>query len=257
MVSLLEAVLLGLVQGLTEWLPVSSSGHLVMVQEFLGIEVPLFFDILLHLGTITVIFVFFRRDIFQILKAFFRRDFKSDEGRLGVYIVVGNIPIAFFGYFFYDTLASFFTNLLVVGVALLVTGSLLFLSRYGGSTRRLSVSESLIVGVAQAVAVIPGISRSGFTIGTGLLRGVTREEAFRFSFLLAAPAVLGAALFDASNLAFYEVDAASMAVGFTVAMVVGYLSLRLLSRVVVTGRFHLFSYYCWAAGLLTLLAVMV
>lgn len=265
MVSLTEAVLLGLVQGLTEWLPISSSGHLVLLQEFLlrmgmGVEVPLFFDILLHLGTVTVIFVFFWRDILHIFKALFTLDFNSDEGRLGVYIVVGNIPIAFFGFFFYETLTSFFSNLLVVGLALLATGSLLYLSRYGGSIgrrRRLNLSESLIIGAAQAVAIIPGISRSGFTIGTGLLRGVPREEAFRFSFLLAAPAVLGASLFDAANFDFYEVDGAAMVVGFTVAMVVGYFSLKLFSRLVVTGRFHLFSYYCWAVGLLTLLATVI
>ncbi len=257
MVGLMEVVLLGLVQGLTEWLPISSSGHLVLIQELMNIEIPLFFDIMLHLGTVIVIFIFFWRDIIKILKAFFRLDFESNEGCLGLYIVVGNIPVGFFGYFFYETLASFFTNLLVVGFALIATGFVLHLSHYGVISRKLNVSESILVGIAQAIAIIPGISRSGFTIGIGLLRGINRAEAFRFSFLLAAPAVLGATLFDVTNVDFQEIDIASLLVGFTAAMVTGYLSLKLLSRLVFTGRFHLFSYYCWATGFLVILSIII
>ena len=257
MVSLIEALLLGLVQGLTEWLPISSSGHLVIVQEFLQIEVPLFFDILLHLGTVAVILVFFRNDILQILKALLKLDFQSEYGKLGLYIVIGNIPIILVGFIFYNTITPLFTNPMVVGFALLTTGTLLYISKYGSTDRKMNTTESLIVGIAQAIAIIPGISRSGFTIGTGLLRGVSREEVFRFSFLLAAPAILGAILFDATNLAFIEIEPSAMIVGFTVALIVGYFSLKLLSKLVVTGRFHMFAYYCWSVGLLTLVVTLI
>lgn len=253
MVSLIEALLLGIVQGLTEWLPISSSGHLVIIQEFMQIEVPLFFDIILHLGTFTVILIYFRHDIFQILKAIFKLDFKSDYGRLGLFIILGNIPIALTGLIFYDAITSFFKNPMLVGFALLATGTLLYLSKYGNSNKKLNTSESLIVGLAQAIAIIPGISRSGFTISVGLLRGISQEEIFRFSFLLAAPAILGATLFDYRNLSLMEVDISAIIVGFSAALVVGYFSLRLLSRLVKTGRFHLFAYYCWIIGLILLI----
>lgn len=253
MVSLIEALLLGIVQGLTEWLPISSSGHLVIIQEFMQIEVPLFFDIILHLGTFTVILIYFHQDISKILKSFFKLDFKSYYGRLGLYIIIGNIPIVIVGLVFYDTITSFFKNPMIVGFALLATGSLLYLSKYGSSNKKLNISESFIVGIAQAIAIIPGISRSGFTIGIGLLRGISQEEIFRFSFLLAAPAILGATLFDYRNLSFIEIDISSIIVGFSVALVVGYISLRLLSRLVETGRFHLFAYYCWIIGFILLI----
>jgi undecaprenyl-diphosphatase len=257
MVSLPEAILLGIVQGLTEWLPVSSSGHLVIFQEAFGINVPLFFDIILHLGTVMVILIYFRQDILRLLRTLIRLDFQSDDGRLILYIILGNIPIAFAGIVFYDAVTSAFGSPQTVAVALLATGLLLYISRFADSNRRLGPVDSVVVGLAQAVALIPGISRSGFTIGAGLLRGVAREEIFRYSFLLAAPAVLGAALLDLRNIVFLEVDAAAVVVGFVVAMAVGFFSLRLLSRLVLTGRFHLFAYYCWAVGLIVLVVTLL
>lgn len=256
MVSLIEALLLGVVQGLTEWIPISSSGHLVLIQELMQIEVPLFFDIILHLGTFTVILIYFRQDIFQILKAIFKLDFKSNYGRLGLLLILGNIPIVLTGLFFYNIIASFFKNPMLVGFALLATGSLLYISKYGNPNKKMNASESFIVGLAQAIAIIPGISRSGFTISVGLLRGISQQEIFRFSFLLAAPAILGATLFEYANLSFIEIETSAIIVGFSVSLVVGYFSLKLLSRLVETGRFHLFAYYCWIIGFIILLVTI-
>jgi len=256
MVELQEAIVLGVVQGVTEWLPVSSSGHLAIMERLLDLKGQLFFNILLHVATITVITVFFRRDVLMILKSALNLDFRSGEGRLALYIAVGNIPIALVGSIFYEEISSFFSNLQVVGSSLLITGVLLYLSRFARSGRRLGYTEAFAIGLAQAAAIVPGVSRSGFTIAAGLLLGVRGEEVFRYSFLMAIPAVLGAALFDLQHLSGQDFAPTPMALGFLTALVVGYYSLRLLSRLVLHGRLHIFSYYCWALGLLILLTSM-
>lgn len=256
MVSLLEAIFLGVIQGLTEWLPISSSGHLVIVQEFLGINVPLLFDIILHLGTVIVIFIFFWKDIINISRAIIKFDFKSPEGLYGISIIIGSIPIAVSGIILYDFIESLFSNLVITGFALLITGSLLYISKYGYSKKNLNIFESIIIGIAQAIALIPGISRSGFTISFGMLRGVKREEAFRFSFLLATPAILGATLYDILRVVNYEINTPALMAGFLVAMIVGYFSLKLISRIILEGRFHYFSIYCWIAGVIIIIAAI-
>ena len=251
MVNLLQAIFLGLVQGLTEWLPISSSGHLVIVQQFLGMEVPLFFDVLLHFGTILAVLAFFWKDILKILKSLFNLDFKSQDGKLGLYIIVGNIPVALAGYFLYDVIESFFSNLFVVAVALIITGILLFLTKYTKGRRKLNFYDSLVVGIAQAFSLIPGLSRSGSTISTGLFRGLDRESVFKFSFLLAVPAVVGANLLELKNLV-WEGDL-FVFVGMVVAFVVGYFSLKFLFRMLKKGNFYWFCVYCWVVGVVLLL----
>ncbi len=253
MVNLLEAIFLGLVQGLTEWLPISSSGHLVIVQQLLGMDVPLFFDVLLHFGTILAVFAFFWKDILKIIKSLLKLDFKSQDGKLGLYIIVGNIPIALIGYYFYDVIESFFSDLFVVAVALIVTGILLFLTKYSRGRRKLNVFDSILVGIAQAFALIPGLSRSGSTISTGLFRGLDKESVFKFSFLLAVPAVIGGNLLEL-NQGLGEVGL-EMVVGTVIAAVVGYLSLKFLFRTLQKGRFYWFSVYCWVVGVVLLILV--
>lgn len=256
MASIIETVILGIIQGLTEWLPVSSSGHLAVAKENLGWKPPIIFYVLLHVGTLLVIVAFFRKDIMQVLKALARRDFKSEEGKLGVFVVVGSIPTAVIGYVFQDLFESFFDNLLIVGAALLATGFLLFVSERREGDRALNYLDSLLVGIAQGVAIIPGVSRSGATISTGLLRGLDREAAFRFSFLLSIPAVLGATLakFGDWSLLTSGVDVIAVALGVIASIVVGYLSLKVLLKVIVKQKFHCFAFYCWAAGALVLIS---
>ncbi len=259
MASVIETVILGIIQGLTEWLPVSSSGHLAIVKEILGWQPPIIFYVLLHVGTLFVIVAFFRKDILNVLKALVRRDFKSEEGKLGVFVVVGSIPTAVIGYVFQDVFESFFDNLLIVGGALLATGFLLFISERREGNRALNYLDSLLVGIAQGVAIIPGISRSGTTISTGLLRRVDREIAFRFSFLLSIPAVLGAALATSGdlNLIIDNGDVIAVIVGVAVSMIVGYISLKVLLKAVLKQKFHLFAIYCWAAGALVMISQML
>ncbi len=253
MLTLLQAIVLGIVQGITEWLPVSSSGHLVIFQQFFGLQVPVFFDVLLHLGTLTVIFVVFWKDIIKLLKALVRRDFNSEYGRLLISIAIGSIPTALIGIIFHEILVSFFSNLLVVGIALITTGTVLFFCERGEDDKELTLKDSLLIGLAQGLAIIPGISRSGTTIGTGLLRGVDREKITRFSFLLSIPAVIGAGVFEARNVAWSGVEWLPVIVGVLVSGVVGYFSLKLLLRFVKERRLRCFSWYCWAVGVILIL----
>ena len=248
MVTLLEAVILAVIQGLTEWLPVSSSGHLVIAKTFLDLNPPLIFDVMLHFGTLIVVLAVFRNDILKIFKALVKRNFNSQEGKFALHIIVGSIPIAIIGVTFYSFIKSLFSNLLAAGVALLVTGCVLFISEKRLGTKKMNTLDSLLVGLAQAIAIIPGISRSGLTISTGLLRKIDKATAFRFSFLLSVPAIIGATIIEVKDLVVGNVDVLPVAVGVIVSMLVGYASLKLLQKIVMTEKFHLFAYYCWAVG---------
>jgi undecaprenyl-diphosphatase len=258
--SLIETLIQAIIQGITEWLPISSSGHLVIIQKyFLHEQPPLGFDVALHIGTLCVVLAVFWRDIVGILKALVRLDFKEGEGKLALFIAVGSIPTAFIGYLFHDIFESFFYNVLVVGVALVINGIFLFFSERRRDGRKLDYLDSLLVGIAQGVAIIPGISRSGLTITTGLLRKVEKKTVFTYSFLLSVPAVIGAAILEfssayASNeLVISGVDTVTMLFGVIASMVVGYVSLKLLRKLVMSEKFHLFAYYCWIAGIAIIL----
>jgi undecaprenyl-diphosphatase len=261
MATLLEILILAIIQGVTEWLPISSSGHLVIAQEYLGLSLPVLFYIVLHLGSLLVVLFVFWKDVLRVLRAVARLDFKSQDGKLGLHIIVGSIATAAIGFVFRDLFESFFHNLYAVGVALIVTGcfySLLYAFRRNKyQDRPLNAVDAVAVGVAQGIALIPGVSRSGSTITTGLLLKVEKEEAFRFSFLLFIPAVIGAtvlSVIDSNGLSATVVDPVSLLVGLVVTVLVGYFALRLLLRIVMKGRLYLFAFYCWGVGFAVLLA---
>jgi undecaprenyl-diphosphatase len=249
MVTLIEAVILAVIQGLAEWLPVSSSGHLVIAQHFLGLNPPLIFDVMLHFGTLIVVLVMFRNDVLDILKALVKGNFNSEEGKLALHLIIGSIPIAIIGVTFYGFIKSLFSNLLAAGLALLVTGCVLFISEKRSGAKKMNSLDSLLVGLAQGIAIIPGISRSGLTISTGLLRKIDKSTAFRYSFLLSVPAILGATIIEVKDLVVGNVDLFPIVVGVIVSMLVGYASLTLLQKIVMNERFHLFAYYCWGVGI--------
>lgn len=260
--QLIETVILGVIQGLTEWLPISSTGHLKITEKFLGLEAPILFDVILHLGTLTVILFFFRSDIKKILSALVHLDFKTEYGRLIPLIIVGTIPTAIIGFAFNMFLENFFQEILTVAVALLACGFVLYSAKAGKErASNITYFVALVIGIAQGIAVIPGLSRSGLTIATALLIGVKRGEAFRFSFLLSVPAVIGAfgltfyANFNelaASNLGWIEILA-----GVAAAMVVGYLALKLLWKALAKERFHVFAFYCWTLGALLIIGLIL
>ena len=206
---------------------------------------------MLHVGTLFVVLAVFWRDIIKIAKALVRLDFKTDEGKLALFIAIGSVPTALIGFFFHDIFESFSHNLLVVGVALLITGFVLFVSERRKTDRELSYLDSLLIGTAQGIAIAPGISRSGVTIATGLLRRVKKEIAFKYSFLLSVPAVIGATVMESRDLVVGNVDVVALFLGVITSMIVGYIFLKFLQKIVMKERFHLFAYYCWIVGLIT------
>ena len=268
----LTAFLLGLVQGVAEFLPISSSGHLAIAQNLLGLEgagsVPEFFDVLLHLGTLIAVFAAYWTDICEMVVEFFRgigdlvhRSTPSPvppARRLILLIIVGTLPL-FAVLPIRKHVQGLTDNMVFVGAALIVTGILLFLCdrvRKGRKTERSATwLDALLVGVGQAVATLPGVSRSGMTITAGCFVGYERRFAVRFSFLLSIPAVLGANILsigDAVKAGINGAEVPMYLVGVVTAAVVGYLCIRLLKYVADKGRFGAFAYYCWAVGILTL-----
>ena len=266
----ISSFLLGLIQGVAEFLPISSSGHLAIAQNLLGMEaeVPEFFDVLLHLGTLLAVFVAYWHDIVDMVLEFFRG--VSDlthhttpqpvppARRLILLIILGTLPL-FAVLPIHKKVQALSGSMTFVGAALIVTGFLLFLSdlsRKGRKDERnAGVLDVLIVGLGQAVATLPGVSRSGMTISAGCFLGFERQFAVRFSFLLSIPAVLGANVLSLVDAIKAGVDMSALPVylvGVVTAAVSGYLCIRLLKFIAQRGRFGAFAYYCWAVGLLTL-----
>jgi undecaprenyl-diphosphatase len=250
--DLLWAVLLALVQGLTEWLPISSSGHLVVIQQLSGLDVPVAFDILLHLGTLASVIAYFWRDILALLKALFTFNARDPGFRTILLLVLGSIPAALVALFFLDLFESLFTNIMVVGAGFITTAAILILSRFNRGKSEISWPVALVMGLFQALALVPGVSRSGSTISSGLFCGAEKQKVFRFAFLLSIPAIIGATAVEIVKTPSITLDANSL-VATVVAAVVGYIAIRLVSRFVMSDRFYLFSIYCLIMGLATLI----
>ncbi len=269
------AIVLGLVQGVAEFLPISSSGHLSLLQHFFGLEeIDALYNILLHFATLIAVFVVYWRDVADMVVEFFRMIgslFIREEGRtrgnppearrMVLLLVLGTLPL-FLVLPFDDAVEGLGTNPVFVSAMLLVTGCILFLSdRYGGGRktgRTATVKDVLLVGVAQGAATIPGLSRSGTTISAGMALGFERNFAVRFSFLLSLPAVLGATLLKvvkAAQAGEFDMELLPMYLtGMVVAGVVGYFSISLVKLLASKGKFGMFAYYCWIAGAVSLAA---
>ena len=271
--SLLNALILGLIQGVAEFLPISSSGHLSIAQNLLGLKVAgsddIFFDVLLHLGTLAAVFAAYWGDIREMVLEFFRAIGDIRQGgmprsipparRLILLIIIGTLPL-FLVLPVKRLVEGLYSNTYFVGGALLVTGALLFVCdrvrRGRKNEKTATVLDAALVGVGQAIATCPGISRSGTTICVGCFRGLERRFAVRFAFLLSIPAVLGANLLQIKDVAEAGgIDVKLLPVyiaGVAAAAVSGYLSICLVRMVANKGKFGAFAYYCWAAGAITI-----
>lgn len=272
--SVFSAVFLGLVQGVAEFLPISSSGHLAVLQNVFQLQTAeeghMFFDVLLHLGTVIAIIVAYWRDIVEVVSdtlrlirernlpaTNYRRDYPG--GRLFLMIVIATLPLAVI-LPIHDALEQLYYKTWFIGIAFILTGCVLFISDKMPSghknERTMRVRDALIIGICQAIATIPGISRSGSTITAGLATGQDREYAMKFSLLMSIPAVLGANLLSFIKVLGDGVDWSLMPVyllGTAVAMVSGYFSIVLLRRIVRHGKFGNFTYYLWGIGVFTLI----
>ena len=264
----IQAIILGIVQGLTEFLPVSSSGHLVILQNFMGIsEGSLEFAIVLHLGTLLAVVIAYYESIWNMFKQFFLMlaDLitlkgpcfeKSKYRKYIVYILMASIPAGIVGVLFEDFISEKFGSIIIVGFTLLITGVLLVLGDALGKNNRghienVGAEKAFIIGIFQMFAITPGISRSGSTIVGGLLSGLKKEEAVEFSFLMSIPAVLGSLLLKIKDI--ISIGATTsfvpLIIGFFCSLVIGYFSIVLLNNIVKKGKLYYFSIYCWIVGL--------
>ena len=268
--SIMKAVILGALQGATEFLPVSSSGHLVIAQSLLGIKLEggglLAFDVCLHFGTLVAVLIVFWRDIVAIVASFFGRSLSADVGsvttkqyrRLGYFIILGTIPAVVIGLSFEHFFEALVSKPMPAAFMLLVTGTILWFTRFtserGEGLARLNWWRTLLIGFAQAFAIIPGISRSGTTISTGLYLGVDRTTAARFSFLLAVPVIAGATILKLDELFSLAPDVLlATIIGTIASAIVGFVCIKWLLAIIRRGHLSWFAYYCWTVGLATII----
>ncbi|NQZ75459.1 MAG: undecaprenyl-diphosphate phosphatase [Ekhidna sp.] len=259
--SAIEALILGVIQGLTEFLPVSSSGHLEIGSVLLGAQSSdnLLFAIVVHLATALATIAVFRNDILTLLKDIFKFQW-NESTQFAAKILLSMFPVFVVAIFFKDQIESLFTgNLVLVGSMLLITGALLLFAHYKkDGSRSVGFGSALIIGLAQAFAVLPGVSRSGSTIATALILGVEKSKAARFSFLMVLIPILGASLLEvldyAENTAVHSISALSLVVGFLSAFLSGFVACKWMIAIVRKGKLTYFAYYCFIIGGIAIIA---
>ncbi|NCC70115.1 undecaprenyl-diphosphate phosphatase [bacterium] len=246
-----QAFILGIVQGITEWLPVSSSGHLTIIEYLFGIKETLSFNIALHFASVLVIFIVLWKDIKKLIIGVLKRD--QESLKMFLYYFLASIPAAIFGILLKDYLELVNQNLFLIGIFLIITSFVLFITKYSKQdNKKINIKNSIFIGIAQAFAILPGISRSGMTVSMGLGRGINREEIAKFSFILAIPAILGAAVLDLKNLqAIQNIEAVIL--GMIVCLIIGILSLKFLLNLIKKNGLYKFSPYCLILGILSII----
>jgi undecaprenyl-diphosphatase len=245
--SYTQAVISGIVQGITEFLPVSSSGHLAILHSYFGYREPqMLFNVFLHAGTLSAVVVYFRKDIIDVI---------TKEHRLLLAVIIGSIPTALIGYFFKDILESLFANINIIGIMLYVTAVMLFLADMAGRKQRDTalrkspgLFRSIIIGMVQGISIIPGISRSGSTISSGMLLKIDKETAIKFSFLLSIPAIAGALFLELLYVKGSIAYMPQMALGMVSSFLFGIGAIYMLIKTVINGRLRFFAVYCLIVG---------
>ena len=271
--TILEAIALGVLQGITEFLPVSSSGHLVLMQHFLGIkESQVFFEVMLHFGTLGAVIIVYYQLIGSLVRtgfstlfqaAFYRQPrltiANTPDLRLIWFLLLGSIPTGLIALLFKDSLEAIFGKPMVVAGMLIITGLILQLSRTGQRRREtetpLRVWHTPLIGIVQGLAIIPGISRSGSTISISLLLGLSPQVAAQYSFLLSVPAILGAVILKLRDIGEITIAPTVIVAGTLTSFIVGYIALRFLLAMLNRGRFSIFSYYCFALGIIAAVSI--
>jgi undecaprenyl-diphosphatase len=246
------ALILAIVQGLTEWLPISSSGHLVLFQNILNYHPGIAFDVALHFGTLMAVFVYFGKDIVDILEAVLKGKWKSENGKLGFLLIVATIPAALIGYLLKPLFESAFSSLLISAIGFGITGMILLIASldFKKNTKKLSsYFDSLVIGFVQALAIFPGISRSGSTISAGLLTGLDEKAAMKFSFLMSIPIIFGAGIVEIGN----NKLSPNLLWATLLAFFVGLITIHFLLRFVARDKKNL----RWFAGYALILALCI
>ena len=257
-----QSIFLAVLQGFTEFLPISSSGHLVLFQKIFGItDPPVAFDVLLHLGTMIAIFVFLRKQIKEIIYGFFQKrnsQKKKESIKIGLIILIGTIPIIIVGLLLMKKIETIFNSLLLVGISFFLTAIILFSTSLVGSQEKdikvMGKGDSFFIGLFQALSILPGVSRSGSTISAGFFRGIKREDAFNFSFFLGAVAILGATTLQIPEIVnFNGLEFLTGIIGFFIAFFTGFLALKILKPIVLKGKFYYFGIYCIFVGVICII----
>ena len=275
MIDAIQALILGIVQGLTEWLPISSSGHLALVQLTMNLEVPIFFDIVLHFGTLTAVIGIYRRELLGILKSI-KPIGKNNRDSTGVklmsikrgrryllLIILGMIPTALIGVGFRSIFEESFYSMWSIGLGFILTGAMIFVTKFiDKGTNSIRNIDAVLIGIGQGLSIFSSISRSGATISIGMFRHIERSELITFSFLLSIPAIVGAGLYDlvfadsVSQVEIYQIPIESYIIGTFTAAIVGYVSIKFLINIINKGEFYLFSFYCFLLGSLILVSLI-
>ena len=275
MIDAIQALLLGIIQGLTEWLPISSSGHLALAQLAMNLQVPIFFDIVLHLGTLAAVIGVYRYELLSILKSFkfiHQRNGNNSEverknimwgRRYLLLIILGMIPTALMGVGFRSIFEESFYSMWSIGLGFVISGAMIIVTKFiGKGTNSIGQVDAVLIGVGQGLSIFSSISRSGATISIGMFRHIERSELITYSFLLSIPAILGAGLYDlvfADNISQVEIiriPIESYIIGTLSAAAVGYVSIKFLISIVNKGEFYLFSFYCFLIGSLILVSLI-
>jgi undecaprenyl-diphosphatase len=275
MIDVIQALFLGIVQGLTEWLPISSSGHLALVQLTMNLEVPIFFDIVLHFGTLTAVIGIYRRELLGILMSIkpIGKENRDSTGvelmsinrsrRYLLLIILGMIPTALIGIGFRSIFEESFYSMWSIGLGFLITGAMIFVTKFiDRGTHSIRNIDAILIGIGQGLSIFSSISRSGATISIGMFRHIERSELITFSFLLSIPAIVGAGLYDLvfadsiSQVEIYQIPIESYIIGTFTAAIVGYVSIKFLINIINKGEFYLFSFYCFLLGSLILVSLI-
>lgn len=248
----LKSIFAGAVQGSTEFLPISSSGHLFLINNFFSLDFGMAYFVLLHLGTVFSVLFFFRKEVFSILRGMVQRDFKS--WKLFIVLLLATIPAAVLGFFLENKIENFFSTNLLIGINLLITGTvLLFTDRIKEKNigiGEIGIKKGLIIGLFQAIAILPGISRSGMTISGALFYGIKREDAVKFSFLLSIPVITGGFILEIKSISF----STPVLTGFFVSFLTGFLALWLIRYLTIKRKLKYFSFYCYGVGIIAIVS---
>jgi len=247
MVSLIQAVILSFLQGIAEWLPISSSGHLALVQNIFHFE-NLSFDVFLHLASILAVIIIFWKDI---VKLFY--PWEKTKIKYLLIILIGIIPAGIVGFLLRKQIETAFSNYIYIGIFFIISGIIVYSTKfYKEKKEKPSFMDSIFIGIFQAIAILPGISRSGATISSGMYRGIKKEEAIKFSFLMAIPVILGAGVLELKDLAFSQINTTFLIISFVITFILSLAGIKILLKIVEQEKFYLFGIYNFLLGILVL-----
>jgi len=248
MVSLIQAVILSLLQGISEWLPISSSGHLALVQNIFHFE-NLSFDVFLHFASILAVIIIFWQDI---VKLFY--PWEKTKIKYLLIILIGIIPAGIVGFLFKKQIEAAFSNYTYLGIFFIISGIIVYSTKFVKEKKeRIGYFDSLFIGIFQAIAILPGISRSGATISSGMHRGLKKQDAIKFSFIMAIPVILGAGILEAKDLVYSQINYSILIISFILTFIVSLIGIKILLKIVDKEKFYLFGIYNFLLGVLVLI----